>query len=72
MKVCVIFGQSQHILKKKNTSTKCDDMTEVRALFAGSDQNDCDFGKKNYCFYLVKASRILNRKCIIHEELVLF
>lgn len=46
MKVCVIFGQSQHILKKKNTSTKCDDMTEVRALFAGSDQNDCDFGKK--------------------------
>lgn len=49
MKVCVIFGQSQHILKK-NTSTKCDDMTEIRALFAGSDQNDCDFGKKKLLF----------------------
>lgn len=54
MKVCVIFGQSQHILKKKTTSTKCDDMTEVRALFAGSDQNDCDFGKKTIVFILLR------------------
>lgn len=45
MKVCVIFGQSQHILKKKPTSTKCDDMTEVRGLCAGSVRNNCYFGK---------------------------
>lgn len=43
--VCNIWTKSTHF-EKKTTSTKCDDMTEIRALFAGSDQNDCDFGKK--------------------------
>lgn len=30
-KVCVILGQSQHILKKK-TSTKCHDMVDIKAF----------------------------------------
>lgn len=61
-----IMTKSAHF-GKKNTSTKCADMANIKAFCAGFDRNNCDFQKEKnkYFVILVYPNQILNREFIV-------